>query len=199
LDGHPVVRITWEDAARYCNWLSARESLTPFYTEASSVPLAADLRSNGYRLPTEAEWAWAARYAGGSSSRKYPWGDSLPVAAGSANYADASARAILPASISGYNDSYPATAPVESFPPNALGILNMGGNVAEWVHDYYSIYSSADSGVEQDPAGPEEGQYHVIRGAGWMDATISELRLTYRDYGNKARLDVGFRIARNAD
>ena len=198
LDGHPVVKITWEDAARYCNWLSARESLTPFYVESGGTLVPAIPRTDGYRLPTEAEWAWAARYEGGAGSQKYPWGDSLPVASGSGNYADASAKGILPGTISGYDDSHPATAPVDSFAPNAIGLFNLGGNVAEWVDDYYSIYSSSTSTIEQDPAGPDEGQYHVIRGAGWMDSTISELRLSFRDYGDKARPDVGFRIARSA-
>jgi len=75
----------------------------------------------------------------------------------------------------------------------------MGGNVAEWVHDYYTIYPAASTAVETDPLGPQDGQYHVIRGSSWMDSTISELRLTYRDYGDKARPDLGFRIARYAE
>jgi formylglycine-generating enzyme required for sulfatase activity len=155
--------------------------------------------NTGYRLPTEAEWAWTARHAEGGAPRKYPWGDALPVVPNSGNYADVSARSLLSATLNGYNDGFPATAPVDSFEPNGLGLLNMGGNVAEWTHDVYTIYPSAEVAIDRDPAGPAEGELHVIRGASWMDASVSELRLTYRDYGRDGRPDVGFRIARYAE
>ncbi len=199
LDDYPVVEVTWEDAARYCNWLSAKDGLDPYYVESGGTLTAANPSGTGYRLPTEAEWAWAARYAGGTTAIKYPWGDSLPVAPGSGNYADSSARAVLPATVSGYSDGHAATAPVDSFEPNALGLFNLGGNVAEWVHDVYSIYSSVSTDVDRDPRGPEEGDYHVIRGSSWMDSTVTELRLSYRDYGAGPRSDLGFRIARYAN
>ena len=196
---HPVVQVSWEDAARYCNWLSSKEGLSPAYVQGDGRLVGASPMTNGYRLPTEAEWAWAARFAGRAAATKYPWGDSLPAAAGSGNFADASASGIVDATLSGYNDSYATTAPVDSFEPNPIGILNLGGNVAEWVHDIYTIYPSGSAAEVQDPMGPEEGQYHVIRGSSWMDSTITELRLSFRDYGNKPRADVGFRIARYAD
>lgn len=72
-------------------------------------------------------------------------------------------------------------------------------DVAEWGQDYYAIGIVRSGTVEKDPTAPKEGQYHVIRGSGWKDASISKLRLTYRDYGNAGRPDVGFRIARYAD
>jgi formylglycine-generating enzyme required for sulfatase activity len=69
--------------------------------------------------------------------------------------------------------------------------------VAEWVNDRYSV--AAGSGAKLiDPVGPGEGQYHVIRGSSWRQSSISELRLAYRDFGDRGRLDVGFRIARYA-
>jgi formylglycine-generating enzyme required for sulfatase activity len=151
----------------------------------------------GYRLPTEAEWAWAARVPDGSSVRKYVWGDNLPVPAGSGNYADTSAADVVGGSIPNYKDSHPATAPVGSFEPNPRGVFNLGGNVSEWVHDVYTIYPPAEGRVERDPVGPAEGEYHVIRGASWMDDSVTELRLSYRDYGDEARPDVGFRVARS--
>jgi formylglycine-generating enzyme required for sulfatase activity len=199
IDHHPVVNVSWDLAARYCNWLSEQESLPPAYVMQGGKPVAANPMATGYRLPTEAEWAWAARFAGGRSGLKYPWGEALPIAAGSGNYGDASAGNIVPVTLSGYRDGFPTTSPVDSFEPNAVGILNLGGNVAEWVHDLYTIYPSSSSQLQRDPMGPDEGELWVIRGSGWMDGTITELRLSYRDYGNKARLDVGFRIARYAE
>jgi formylglycine-generating enzyme required for sulfatase activity len=199
LDHHPVVNVSWEAAARYCNWLSEQESLPPAYVMQAGKLVGANPMATGYRLPTEAEWAWVARYAGGRSGLKYAWGETLPIAAGSGNYADASAGSVVPGTLAGYNDGFPTTAPVDSFEPNAVGILNLGGNVAEWVHDLYTIYPSSSSQLQQDPMGAEEGGLWVIRGSGWMDGTITELRLSYRDYGNKPRPDVGFRVARYAE
>jgi formylglycine-generating enzyme required for sulfatase activity len=198
-DDYPVVQVTWEEAARYCNWLSKQASLPPAYAESDGVVIAVRPLTGGYRLPSEAEWAWVARYDDGPQPEKYPWGDALPVAPGSGNYADGSADELLARVIPNYDDSFPATAPVGSFQPNAFGLYNIGGNVAEWVHDIYAIYPSGASTVAIDPRGPDEGELHVIRGSSWMDSSISELRLTYRDYGKKARPDVGFRIARYAE
>jgi len=160
--------------------------------------VAARPPGNGYRLPTEAEWAWVARFSGGDSSRKYPWGNELPVAPASGNFADLAAAELISNVVRDYDDGFPATAPVDSFSPNALGLRNLGGNVVEWIHDLYTIYPSATTIAEIDPVGPADGELHVIRGSSWMDASISELRLTYRDYGASPRPDLGFRIARYA-
>ncbi len=197
-EDQPVVRVTWEEAALYCNWLSAKESLPPAYVVVEERMAAVRPPSAGYRLPLEAEWAWAARYAGSAGASKYIWGSSLPVPPRAANFADQSAASLLSRTLSGYDDSFPVTAPVESLAANPLGLFHLGGNVAEWVHDVYGIHPSSRQELSSDPAGPTEGELHVIRGASWMDSTASELRLTYRDYGSKARPDVGFRIARTA-
>ncbi len=207
LDGHPAVRVTWDEAAAYCNWLSEQEGLAPAYVNEGSRMKPAVPMTTGYRLPTEAEWAWAARFggrAGGAQDqdrepRKYPWGRFLPVPAGAGNYADSSASGILPGVLSGYNDQYPVTAPVDSLEADARGFYHLGGNVAEWVHDLYAIRFAGSQELERDPLGPTEGQYHVIRGSSWMHSTVTELRLTYRDYGSEERPDVGFRIARYAE
>jgi formylglycine-generating enzyme required for sulfatase activity len=198
IDHHPVVRVSWEEAAGYCNWLSEQESLPPAYVRRDGRLVSVDPPTTGYRLPTEAEWVGAARYPDGQNALKYPWGGALPVAPSSGNYADVSARGLVPATLSQYNDSHPVTAPVDSFEPNLLGLYSMGGNVAEWTNDYYTIYPTNRSEVERDPLGPAEGKFHVIRGSSWMHGSVTQLRLSYRDYGNEPRPDVGFRIARYA-
>ncbi len=197
-EDQPVVQITWEEAALYCNWLSEQESLPLAYRMVEERLMAVRPPNQGYRLPLAAEWSWAARYSGNPGASKYIWGNSLPVPPGAANFADQAAVSLLSRTLSGYDDSFPVTAPVESMAPNGLGLFHLGGNVAEWVHDVYGIHPSYQQEVVSDPTGPTEGELHVIRGASWMDSTVSELRLTYRDYGSKARPDVGFRIARTA-
>jgi formylglycine-generating enzyme required for sulfatase activity len=195
-DHHPVVRVSWEDAAAYCNWLSASESLPPAYVASGSTYVLDGPRATGYRLPTEAEWERAARYASGVST-KYPWGESLPIPKGAGNFADAAAAGLVAATLPGYEDGFAGTSPVDSFGANPLGIFNLGGNVAEWVQDRYAISPSAERGeVERDPLGPEKGEFHVIRGASFLYGNATQLRLSYRDYGKEARPDVGFRIAR---
>jgi formylglycine-generating enzyme required for sulfatase activity len=199
IDHHPVVNVTWEDAARYCNWLSEKAGLPPVYVERSGTLVPRSPLPMGYRLPTEAEWAWAARYAGSSSPSKYPWGDSLPVPPGAGNFGDASAESILHAALPDYRDGYPVTAPAGSFTANGLGLFNLGDNVSEWVHDFYTFTLSPPGVVERDPTGPASGAQHVIRGASWMNTAVTELRLTSRDGGNQPRPDLGFRIARSAE
>jgi len=191
--------VTWEEAARFCNWLSARESLPPAYVERGGTLELIRPAKTGFRLPTEAEWAFVARYPDGTTPQKYPWGDSLPLPAETGNYGDASAESLLSGSLAGYDDGYPATAPVGSFAPNSLGLFNLGGNVAEWVQDYYTVYPSGRAGSDRDPLGPESGFDRVVRGSSWMDTVVAELRLSYREAESDARPDLGFRIARYAE
>jgi formylglycine-generating enzyme required for sulfatase activity len=194
-DRQPVVKVSWEDAARYCNWLSQREGLPPYYVEQGSTLVARDLRGTGYRLPFEAEWAYAARMVGRTRPGRYPWNGDFPPRRRSGNYADESARTIVPVVIKGYYDGYPVTAPVESFPRNMGGLFDMGGNVSEWCHDYYSP-APAGTGVLKDPTGPASGRYHVVRGSSWRDGAMTELRLSYRGYSNTPKDSLGFRVAR---
>lgn len=201
IDHHPAVSVSWEQAAAYCNWLSTREGLPPAYRRSGGTLVPVSPPTTGYRLPTEAEWSRAARFGpGGEGPRKYPWGSSLPVPAGAGNFGDASATALLPTALPGYRDGYPVTAPPDAFGPDARGLHQIGGNVAEWVQDLYAIRPpgapGAPGSVAVDPTGPSSGDLHVIRGASWRTGNVTELRLTYRDYDSEPRPDVGFRVAR---
>ncbi len=194
-DQQPVVKVRWADAARYCNWLSQQEELTPVYRFSGDQLLEIDAQSTGYRLPTEAEWAWAARVTL-EGLLKYPWGDQFPPTAEAGNFADLSAGSLLGRIVPDYDDGFAVTAPVGSFSPTTAGLYDLGGNVAEWIHDYYGQVTKASGRIEMDPMGPEKGGFHVIRDSSWRHGTVVELRLSFRDYGDKARDDVGFRIAR---
>ena len=194
-EAQPVVRITWTQAALYCNWLSDQESLPHFYQVSGDAVVGFNPASNGYRLPSEAEWAWSARTDGSGNQLKYSWGSELPPTEKAGNFADISSQSYLGEILFDYNDGYLATAPVASFKPNQYELYDMAGNVAEWVHDYYGAVG-AIGGVEVDPLGPIEGQFHTIRGSSWAHGTVTELRLSFRDFGKEIRDDVGFRVAR---
>ena len=198
-EDQPVVRVTWEQAALYCNWLSDKESLPPVYVKRGERLVAAEPAGPGYRLPTEAEWEYCARFSAKGFSQKYPWGETFPPEPGTANIADVSSKDLISDYVEGYNDGYPVSAPPDSFKPNALGIHNLAGNVSEWCHDYYSIYPQQLEKEEEDPTGPGEGQHRVVRGSSYKHGSISALRSAYRDYSNARREDLGFRVCRYAD
>ena len=199
---HPAVMLTWEEAVDFCQKLSSKESLEPAYEKINGQYQLIQPVTNGYRLLTEAEWEWVARFNGGAGKQRYPWGESMPVKPESGNYADESVEGLdlVANTLSNYWDGYPVTSPAQKFNPSALGIYDLGGNVAEWVNDYYSVYSTNLKQAELDPLGPDEGTARVIRGSSWRDSSISKLRFAYRsEYGTLGRLDVGFRIARYTD
>ena len=133
------------------------------------------------------------------STQRYSWGNTFPPIQVTGNYADKSASGILDIVIDGYDDGFATAAPVSSFSANQFGIFDLGGNVAEWCHDYHSIYPSLSDEVFYDPVGPASGSNHVIRGASWKRGDISSTRLSYRDRDDKKRIDVGFRIAKYID
>lgn len=134
-DSYPVINLTVALAAEYCSWV-------------------------GGRLPTEAEWAYAAR---GPEGLIFPWGNEFDPT--KLNYCDASCPGI---SDPDYDDGYADTSPAGSFPEGAswVGALDMAGNVREWVSDYYGFFS-LDPTI--DPQGPAEGDAIVSRGGSWYD------------------------------
>ncbi len=199
LDNQPVARVSWREAAEFCNWLSGKDGLPPAYGTRGGQLALTDPVTVGYRLPTEAEWEFAARHDGGGPNLKYPWGNALPVAARSGNFADQTALYLTPVVVSGYDDGFRVAAPVGSFAANALGIFDLGGNVSEWVNDRYQIYVTGPEQVFVDPAGPQQGETWTIRGSSWLTGRTPELRTAWRDVGSGGKPDLGFRIARYAE
>lgn len=198
-DSQPVVNVSWNAAARYCNWLSDRAGLPPAYTEVNGRMQPLLPLSTGYRLPSEAEWAYVARKHTQGSEQRYPWSGSFPPLAVAGNFADASIADTLANTVPDYNDGYRVSAPVGSFAARPVGFHDLGGNVAEWMHDYYAVYPGEAGKAVTDPLGPVSGEHHVVRDSSWRQGTISELRLSYRDYSRAARPDLGFRVARYAE
>jgi len=195
-DDQPVARVSWQDAALYCNWLSDRDKLPRFYRTEGGKVVGVNTSATGYRLPTEAEWAWAARQVDTEEPPRFPWGGALPPPDRYGNFADHSAGHLVGRVIFGYNDNYIVAAPVGTFAPSVKGLYDMAGNVAEWISDFYEI---PGEDTVTDPLGPDTGEYHVIRGSSGMHGPITELRISFRDYGLEGRQDVGFRLARFAE
>lgn len=197
----PVETVTWFEAIQYCNALSQKEGLTPAYAISGSgdgMAVAWNRSANGYRLPTEAEWEYAAR-AGTTT----PFNTEGSISPEEANYYGRYPYMIednyfsqekLETRPGRFRDT---TVAVGSFPPNQLGLYDMHGNVGEWVWDYYGVYTTES---RTDPAGPTEGKLRVNRGGGWNDYA-KHMRSAYRSaYPPASRMhNIGFRVARSAE
>jgi formylglycine-generating enzyme required for sulfatase activity len=174
-DDHPVVYVTSVEASKFAEWLSAKDGRT-------------------YRLPTEAEWEYAAR---GTDGRKYPWGND-DRRSDLANFADASTT--FPWREMRLSDGYPETSPVGAFPRGAspFGIEDMAGNVWEWCLDFLGRLPGT---LKQNPrAGYTAGGKQVHRGGSWK-SRFSNLRTTARaaNTSNYSCNDLGFRLVCESD
>lgn len=169
-DNQPVVFVSWNDAQAFCRWLSRKEKRT-------------------YRLPTEAEWEMAAR--GGASWVRFPWGNRLP-GDGDTNFGDGNPK--LPESLTTVNDGYEYVSPVASYPPNAYGLYDMGGNVMEWVQDFYGR-NYYDGSPLEDPQGPEIGTSRVNKGGNWFASPVDG-RCAFRGFSGPEMSfwNLGFRV-----
>lgn len=165
MNDDPMVMVSWYGAVAYCNWRSLQEGREPCYNLET---WECDFSKNGYHLPTEAQWEYAAR--GGLSGKRFPWGDTITHA--HANYqADSFAYMYDISPTQGYHPAWkdgimPYTSPVGSFAPNGYGLYDMAGNVWEWCNDWYSI-SYYSTSPETDPTGPTLGTDRVLRGGCW--------------------------------
>jgi formylglycine-generating enzyme required for sulfatase activity len=181
----PVINVTWYDAVAYCNWLSEKEGLTTCYSGKGKLTQC-DFSANGYRLPTEAEWEYAAR--GGQKSQGY-------IYAGSDN----------PDDVAWYADhSGGQMHPVGQKQPNELGLYDMSGNLFEWCWDWYDgdYYASSPASDPTGPPPPSTGvpweHNRVRRGGSWREDADS-IRVTCRSFDYASYVgDNGFRLVRTA-
>jgi formylglycine-generating enzyme required for sulfatase activity len=174
LDDLPVEQVSWNNAIAFCNKLSEREGLKPYY----QLGTGAQLGGEGYRLPTEAEWEYAAR---AGSTTQYSFGDD----------------AASPGEYGWFNgNSGGKTHPVGQKRPNAFGLFDMHGNVWEWCWDGYDpAFYASSPGV--DPDGPSQAAARVFRGGSWYHSprharSANRHWRTPEDWSN----DLGFRLAR---
>ncbi|TNE56561.1 MAG: hypothetical protein EP344_12235 [Bacteroidetes bacterium] len=168
----PVIHVSWLDAAAYCNWLSQQNGLPQVYSIRPDGSVKINASANGFRLPTEAEWEYAARcnkphlYSGSDDLNEVAW------------YLENSGN---------------MTNPVEHKTPNACGLYDMTGNVREWCHDNYGSYSLGDT---DNPVGPPIARKRVVRGGPWGRNPLQQ-RITYRNSAIPGYQDnlTGFRVA----
>lgn len=167
---HPVVHVSWGDARAYCEWTDTR-------------------------LPTEAEWEYAAR--GGLVQARYPWGDILTPAG---RHRMNVWQGTFP-TINTREDGYLGTAPVKAFEPNGYGLYNMTGNVWEWCFDWFSATFHVTGGRD-NPVGPPKGEQRVMRGGSYLchRSYCFRYRVAARSSNtpDSSTGNLGFRCARDA-
>jgi formylglycine-generating enzyme required for sulfatase activity len=184
---HPVKRVTWYGAVSYCNWLSLTRGYSPAYDPHTwdAVGGRTIYQTEGYRLPTDAEWEYVAQY---NVDGTYPWGWSTP-SCDLANIIVANQWCLRWTAATG---SYPEGAQQEHLAP----IYDLTGNLWEWCHDRWKC--ALGSGAVTDPTGPTTGGGRVLRGGSWSstsDMYRSAARSDFTAPGYPSFL-VGFRIAR---
>lgn len=171
----PVINVSWYDAIEYCNWLSIKEGFSPRY-KINGQNIIVDWGARGYRLPTEAEWEYAAQESQFEKQTIYSGGNRLD-------------------EVGWYNlNSNSRTHPVGSKKANKLGIHDMSGNVWEWCWDWYGEYRNKEQ-VSFHPKGAENGRMKIIRGGSWSNQAESSRIITRSSNNpNTRRNSIGFRI-----
>lgn len=178
---HPVCEVTWYGAVSFCDWLSLQEALPRAYDHSTWKCNSGDpYGAAGYRLPTDAEWEYAGQYNDG---RIWPTGFSIPTCE-QINYLSEDSMCVG------------RTTPVGSYPsaPALLGLHDMGGNVLEWVNDWYTCYLGTDPVT--DPTGPAVGSTRTCRGGSFANGQTWVRRTDRRENTPDYASDrAGFRIA----
>jgi|GEM_PF-587330 beta-glucosidase len=171
----PADGLSWREALEYCNWLSAERGLEPVYSIGPDS-VEADWEASGYRLPSEAEWEFAARGGLRTRKRAMPGGND-------------------PDSLGWHNGNASGPAPVGGKRPNELGLLDMSGNVWEWCWDSYGMY---DGRPKEDPRGPAWSEWKVLRGGSWR-FDPQDMRSANRYFADweEGPDDAGLRLARS--
>jgi sulfatase modifying factor 1 len=184
----PVQGLSFLDAVRFCNALSQRQGLEPAYAvDGVAVTWVRD--ADGYRLPTEAEWEYAATAGHG---HRWAGAEEPAAACAVANVAD---QALARSDGFPCTDGHASKAPVGSLQPNAWGLHDMTGNVWEWVFDLYGPHPEV---AVQDPIGPAQGAARVYKGGSWLDGPDAS-RAAARRHGDPGEISIqlGFRLARS--
>jgi formylglycine-generating enzyme required for sulfatase activity len=178
---HPVKQVSWYGAARYCDWLSLEEGRPRAYEHDGDWECNGGdpYGAAGYRLPTDAEWEYAAQY---DDERIYPWGDDPP-----------------DETLANYESATGWTTPVGSYPdaPAELGLSDMAGNIMEWCNDWHVCETGTAPAT--DPVGPADGVMRMLRGGAW-NGSGNYLTCAIRRPQDPAvcNRDIGFRGARTA-
>ena len=197
-DNYPAYNVSWYAILKYCNLRSMAEGLIPCYTINGSTNPAnwgavptdyneawdaaiCNWNANGYRLPTEAEWEYAARGATNNPDYLYSGSDDINAVA----WYDG-------------NNSPSGSKPVGTKAPNGIGTYDMSGNVYEWCWDWYG-YGYYSSSPQNNPTGPASGSSRVLRGGFWINSAYY-CRVANRDYNYPSYSggDIGFRLCRSA-
>jgi formylglycine-generating enzyme required for sulfatase activity len=178
----PVINVSWLDAVAYCNWRSKKEHKSPAYT-IKGKDVDCNWRSNGYRLPTEAEWEFAAKGVVGTTDQASAGGAMNAAFAGSSDVGEAAWYA---------DNSGNQTHPVGQKAPNGFGLYDMAGNVWQWCWDFHGNYTLA---TQTDPRGPSHGFLRICRGGSWI-LSPGSLRSSMRGNNDPGIWNnrIGFRV-----
>ena len=206
---HPVHSVSWYEAITWANLASELEGLMPCYTlsngsvikdpsnaQLNAGSIVCNWSSNGYRLPTEAEWEVAAR--GGQVAGRFPWGGANRISSEQANYTGDTTSFAYDEGFDGPNPAFddgirPLTSPVGSFAANGYGLFDMSGNVSQWCWD---VYAPGYAGGTQ-PTGPAGPGARVVRGGNWEQPAGAARCAKRGSVDPSAKIDtLGFRVVR---